>query len=186
MRLGHLELARCSAPVLKEIARTFNVTAHIAVLDGDQALFLAKADGEIRPCCDIYSGRRTNLQCSAVGKILLAYMDTAKQAEYLSRHRVMRHTPRSIASAEQLTAMVDAVRHDGYALDDQEEELLVRCLAVPVFDQRNVFSCALGITGTPNEIRTGEFHRLINFLKRRSGQLKAVISQPSALSSSDS
>jgi IclR family pca regulon transcriptional regulator len=110
-------------------------------------------------------------------------MEESKRAEYLSRHRVMRHTTRSIATAEQLTSEINTVRNDGYALDDQEEELFVRCLAVPVFNQTNVFCCALGITGTPNEIRTAEFERVINYLKKMSEQLKTYISEPSALMS---
>src|SRR5215475_3447502 len=74
-RLNHLTLSRRSKPILETIAASLNVIAHVAVRDGDQALFIDKADGVREPCCDIYPGRRTNLQCTAVGKILLAHME---------------------------------------------------------------------------------------------------------------
>ncbi len=172
--LNHLELSRRAMPVLKTIAASQGVTAHVAVLDGDQALFVNKVDGEGQPCCDIYPGRKTNLQCTAVGKVLLAWMNDEQRREFLARHRLIRHTNRTIATAEELGAMIDRVRQRGYAVDDQEEELYVRCLAVPVFGPREEFHCALGITGSPRDIRASNFKALVEYLKHMSGKLGAT------------
>ena len=169
--LNHLELSRRAMPVLRAVAASLRVTAHIAVLDGDQALFVDKVDGARQPCCDIYPGRRTNLNCTAVGKVLLAYMPEKKLREFLLKHHFMRHTNRTIASADALIEEIRRVRRVGYAYDDQEEELFVRCLAVPVFNLDGAMANALGITGSVNEIRTDNFKHLSEYMKQISAQI---------------
>lgn len=170
-RADHLELSRCAMPVLRGIATSFNVTAHLAVLDGDQALFVNKADGQDQPCCDIYPGRRTNLQCTAVGRVLLASMTAENRREFLGRHRLIRHTNKTIANAGEMNALIDRVQAAGYGWDDQEEELFVRCLAVPVFDRLNAPIGALGITGTTNDIRPDNLKFLVEHMKQMSKRI---------------
>lgn len=168
--LKQLELSRRSRPVLETIALSLKVTAHVAVLDGDQALFVTKVDGVQQPCCDIYPGRRTNLQCTAVGKVLLAYASDEEQRTFLARHPPIRHTSRTIVSPERITDEISWVRQRGYALDNQEEELRVRCVAVPIFrDGRPV--AALGITGTLSEIRPDNVEELAAYLKSMSSEI---------------
>lgn len=168
--LDQLDLARRSRTVLETVAATLKVTAHVAVLDGDQALFVQKADGVRQPCCDIYAGRRTNLQCTAVGKILLAFVSPEEQRTFLARHRSIRHTTRTIVSPEKLMEEIRLVRKRGYALDNQEEELLVRCLAVPIFSRERAVA-ALGLTGTVTDIHPGNIEQLAKYLAAMSGQI---------------
>jgi len=168
--LDQLDLSRRSRPVLGSIATGLKVTAHVAVLDGDQALFVNKADGTPQPCSDIYPGRRTNLQCTAVGKILLPFVNPEQQQNFLSRHRSIRHTTRTIISPEALMEEIMRVRRRGYALDNQEEELMVRCLAVPIFNQGRAVG-ALGITGTLSDIRPDNVEALAGYMNKMSGQI---------------
>jgi DNA-binding IclR family transcriptional regulator len=178
--LNHRELSRRAMPVLRAVAASLHVTAHIAVLDSDQALFVDKVDGTRQPCCDIYPGRRTNLNCTAVGKVLLAYMPEKKLREFLLRHHFMRHTSRTIASADALIGEVRRVRRVGYAYDDQEEELFVRCLAVPVFNPDGGTADALGITGSVNEIQPEDFKDLSEYMKQMSAQIFGGVASKSA------
>lgn len=163
--LDQLDLSRRSGPILRSIAENLKVTAHVVVLDGDQALFVNKADGVEQPVCDIYPGRRTNLQCTAVGKILLAFVMPEEQRSFLARHRSIRHTPRSIVSPERLLDEIEWVRARGYAVDNQEEELFVRCLSVPVL-QAGQPVAALGITGRPVDIRPDGIVELAGYLRQ--------------------
>jgi DNA-binding IclR family transcriptional regulator len=168
--LNQLDLSRRSQAILETVATSLKVTAHVAVLDGDQALFVNKADGVRQPCCDIYPGRKTNLQCTAIGKILLAYASEEEQRMFLARHPSIRHTSRTIVSPEALMEEIGCVRKRGYALDNQEEQLLIRCVAVPIFNAGRPVA-ALGITGTLSEIRPDNVVELATYLKRMSSQI---------------
>jgi DNA-binding IclR family transcriptional regulator len=170
--LNQLDLSRRSEPVLTAIAGSLNVTAHVSVQDGDQALFVNKADGMGQPCCDIYPGRRTNLHCTAIGKILLANLSDEERRMFFARHRFIRHTSRTIVHPEALIEEIAGVRKLGYATDNQEEELQVRCLAVRICNGSEPVA-ALGITGTPSEIRPDpdQIQGLVAYLKKMSGQI---------------
>lgn len=104
--LSQLDLSRRSRTMLESIAVAVTVTAHLAVLDGDQVLFVNKVDCVQQPCCDIYPGRKTDLQCTAVGKILLAYLSEEEQRAFLARHRSIRHTSRTIRLSGRITGRV--------------------------------------------------------------------------------
>jgi DNA-binding IclR family transcriptional regulator len=169
--VDQVDLSRRATPVLKSLSAALKVTAHIAVLDGDQALFVSKIDSIRQPCCDIYPGRRTNLQCTAVGKVLLAYVSKEDERGFLARHRSIQHTKRTIVSPEELLREISGVRKSGYARDDQEEALFVRCLAVPIFDQASTPVAALGITGTLAEIRPYNIEFLAQYLKQMSERI---------------
>jgi IclR family transcriptional regulator, KDG regulon repressor len=168
--LQRLDLARRSRTVLETVAGALKVTAHVSVLDGEQVLFVSKVDGVQQPCSDIYPGRRTNLQCTAVGKTLLASMCEEEQRAFLGRHRTLRHTSRTIVCPDKLLEELAWVLKRGYALDNQEEELLVRCVAVPIFSGGRTVA-ALGITGTVSEIRPDTVEELGAYLKRMSSQI---------------
>ena len=171
-QLNELDLSRRSRGILETVANSLKVTANVAVLSGDQALFIHKVDGVRNPCCDIYPGRRTNLQCTAVGKILLAYASEEDQRMLLARHRPIRHTSRTIVAREALMEEIGWVRKRGYALDNQEEELHVRCLAVPLFSKRRP-AAAMGIAGTLSEIRPDNIEELASYLKQMSSQISS-------------
>ena len=169
--MNHLELTEAAMPVLKSISSSLALTSFISVLEGDQVLFLAKADGPRQTPCDVYSGRKANAQCTAVGKVLLAWMDNEEQERFLSRHHVIPHTNRTITSKDALVEELKRVRKLGYAIDDQEEALSIRCLAVPVITKESPGTVALGITGSVAEIRLNNISSLVGHLKQMANQI---------------
>jgi IclR family KDG regulon transcriptional repressor len=164
--LRHLEAAERAMPALKSISATISLTSFISVLEGDQVLFLLKADGPHRTSCDVYPGRKANAQCTAVGKILLAWMDQESQKSFLHRHQSIPHTSRTITSNEALLEELRRVRQAGYAIDDQEEALGIRCLAVPVLTPEAPGTISLGITGNLTEIRPDNIVSLTRYLRQ--------------------
>jgi len=169
---NQLDLSRRARPALETIAHALRVTAHIAVLAGDQALFVNRVDGVAQPCCDIYPGRRANLHCTAVGKILLAYMSDEERRVFLATHRPIRDATRTIVCRGSFIEEISWVRKQGYSFDNQEEELLVRCVAVPIFTDRRPIA-TLGITGGLSEIRPDNVEDLAAFLKTMARQIFA-------------
>lgn len=124
------------APVLEELAARFGETAHYAVLDGREIVYRAKVDpptGAVRLTSTV--GGRNPAHTTAVGKLLLAHrLDSVRAVRaWIGRSPLPRRTPGSLCTAEDLHRDLEAVRERGYAVDDQENEIGVHCLAVPVF-----------------------------------------------------
>jgi IclR family KDG regulon transcriptional repressor len=136
---------------MKWLVEVTRCTSQLAILAEDQAMYIQKVEGPGLIQFDSYVGKRTNLHCTGVGKVLLAY---APDPEHLlNRKSFARYTNKTITSPGALRRELVKVRQRGYALDDEEEELEVRCIAAPVFNQSGDFMAALAIAGTVGQIR---------------------------------
>jgi DNA-binding IclR family transcriptional regulator len=120
---------------------------------------------------DVFPGKRANLHCTAVGNILLAGQRKEALEAFLSDHSLMRHTSKTIRSAEELRVRLELVRKQGYALDDEEQALGIRCLAVPLHDALRKVTGALGISGPLQEIQQENIAYLVACLKRKSAEI---------------
>jgi IclR family acetate operon transcriptional repressor len=126
---GRPETARVQ-PLLEELAERFGETAHYAVLAATDIVYRAKMDpphGAVRLTSVV--GGRNAAYSTAVGKVLLGYL-----TDPLDRFRfpLEQKTAHTLVTREALLADIDASRERGYGLDDQENEVGVNCLAIPV------------------------------------------------------
>ena len=161
-----LSLSDRALPHMERLARETGLTSHLAVLDEEQSLYVQKVSGPGAIRFDTHVGKRANSHCTAVGKVLLAHANGGVLEDVLSRTRLTRHTMNTIASGNELRAELGHVRRVGFAYDDQEEELDVRCIAVPVFDAMGRFSASLGLTGTISQIYADNTKFLIEAARR--------------------
>ncbi|GIE46689.1 IclR family transcriptional regulator [Amorphoplanes nipponensis] len=131
-RPDHLRIA----PVLTALTERYGETAHYAVLDGHTVVYRAKVDpaaGALRLTSTV--GGRNPVHSTAVGKLLLAYAlgdDDAVRA-WAAERPLAQRTPHTLTSPDALAAELRTIRARGYAVDDQENEPGIVCLAVPVF-----------------------------------------------------
>lgn len=139
-------------------------TAQLAVMADDQAMYIQKVEGPGLIQFDSYVGKRTNLHCTGVGKILLAYAPEPKREHILNKKSFARYTNKTITSPSLLRKHLIKVRQRGYAIDDEEEELEVRCVAAPVFNQFGDFMAALTIAGTVGQIRDENIDDLAQYV----------------------
>jgi DNA-binding IclR family transcriptional regulator len=149
---------------MKWLAEVTRCTSQLAILADDQAMYIQKVEGPGLVQFDSYVGKRTNLHCTGVGKVLLAH--SADQEHLLNRKSFARYTKKTITSPAALRRELAKVRQRGYAIDDEEEELEVRCLAAPVFNQSGGCIAALAIAGTIREISDDKLEEFAGLLIR--------------------
>lgn len=123
-------------PVLETLAERFGETAHYAVLEGREIVYRAKVDpptGAVRLTSTI--GGRNPAHATGVGKLLLASrLHTIGEIDaWIGDAPLVRRTPQTLCSAEELHRELAGIRERGYAVDDQENEVGVNCVAVPVY-----------------------------------------------------
>ena len=148
------ELATLALPALRAAVELSGETANVAGLEGDAMVYLAQSPSPhtLRIFAEV--GRRVPLHSTAVGKVVLAGMDDAKADALLRAGRLEARTPRTLTTVEALEEELRRVRAQGFALDDEEQELGVRCVAVPVGAGR-WGALALSVSG-PTERMTRE------------------------------
>jgi IclR family transcriptional regulator, KDG regulon repressor len=144
--LGQLDLRRVSLPYLEELNRQTRETIHLTLRHGLLAVYIEKLDSpeQLR----IYSriGAAVPLYCTAVGKVMLAYMPDEERERALPQLGLKRFTPNTVGNLQELAAELYRVRKNGYACDLEEHELHIRCIAAPVWDHEGKVSASVSIT----------------------------------------
>jgi DNA-binding IclR family transcriptional regulator len=163
--LGHrmsrsVAITEVARPHLEAFAAESNLCAHMAISDNGQGVFIEKVQPAGSPEFDTYIGRRMDLHCTALGKIILAHDTSEVVQQVLSKRVYARYTRNTVTTQAALRREVQRVRANGYALDNEEEELGSRCVAVPITDSAGRFLAALSTTGTLAQIVSEEIPAL--------------------------
>lgn len=153
------------------LAAEARLTCHLAVMENGQAVYVQKVDGPGFIRFDTRVGKRTNLHCTSVGKVLLAYGSAMQRNEFFVNTTFARYTRKTIATAQELKAELEKVKVRGFALDDQEEELEVRCVAVPVFTPKGELLAALSVTGTVGQLGDQALPRTVELLQKAAARI---------------
>ncbi len=138
-----------AAPHLRRLVEQLGETANLALLDSDRIAYVAQVPGRHSMRMFTEVGRRVLPHCTAVGKVLLATTPTAEVHELLLRTGMPRYTDRTFTDAASFDAELDRTRERGYAVDEGEQEVGVRCVAVAVAQAgpRPVARLAVSISG---------------------------------------
>jgi IclR family KDG regulon transcriptional repressor len=139
--LNRMPIREKAKPYLYRLVEQTGECAHTAVYSEGKALMIddVQAEASLRVVGGI--GRMIPLHCTAVGKALLAFSDLPIPA-YLEAE-----TTRTITDHETLERHLEQIRASGYALDDEEHQEGVRCLAAPVYDYMGIMIATIGISG---------------------------------------
>ena len=121
-------------PYLVELVTMTNETANLAILDGDEVVYIAQAPSPHQMRMFTEPGRRVRPHCTAVGKALLAQLPDAEVRAILRRTGMPAITTTTITDPDALLEHLDVIRRQGYAVDDGEQEHGVRCFAVAIPD----------------------------------------------------
>ncbi|HEY3688438.1 MAG TPA: IclR family transcriptional regulator [Streptosporangiaceae bacterium] len=135
IRLGETAsrmLGSWARPWLSTLVDEIGETANLALLDGDRIVYVAQVPSRHSMRMFTEVGRRFPPHCTGVGKALLAQLPPETAAGIVRRTGMPAHTPKTITDPDTLQAQLVSIRAQGYAVDDGEQELGVRCVAVPV------------------------------------------------------
>lgn len=145
--LQKLELDSVARPFMERLASETGQTVSLAILDNVEIIYVAfeKAQREL----DIQSqiGARHPANATALGKVMLADCDPVTLASELRDYPLPRLTHRTIHSVDALLANLDQVRAQGYALDDEERGIGIRCIAAPIRRSDGRVIAAISIAG---------------------------------------
>jgi DNA-binding IclR family transcriptional regulator len=144
--LGQLDIRRVSLPYLQELNRQTRETIHLTVRHGLSAVYVEKLDSPEQLRIHSRIGAAVPLYCTAVGKIMLAYMPDDEREKVLPQLGLKRLTPNTVGNLQELDAELYRVRKNGYACDLEEHELHIRCVAAPIWDHAGGVNASLSIT----------------------------------------
>lgn len=144
----NLDLLSEARPVIRELGRETQETIHLAAIDETHLVYLDKVEStrNLRVAMMSRIGSSAPTYCTGVGKALLAFVDEETRDHTLAAEHFEQYTPSTITDREALEKELDRIRTAGVALDNEEHELGVRCVAAPVLDPDGRAVAAISIS----------------------------------------
>lgn len=166
-----VDLARVALPHMEELMRVARENVNLVILEDDSAVYVAQVpcDRTVRMFTRI--GERAPLHCTGVGKVLLAYLPPEERAALLARTGLPRFTPATICDVGTLEQELEETAARGYALDREERERDVACLAAPVRDYSGAVVAALSLSAPASRLSPARQEELLPYLLATAGAI---------------
>ena len=163
--LSGIDVREVALPIMRHLVEKTNLTCHLAILDGPDAVYIEKVEptGFLR--VDTWVGRRMKVHATSVGKALVAHIPQEKLEKIISEAGMEKRTPKTITTLPRLLKELEKVRTQGYAVDDEENNMGARCVGASVFNQQGLIEAAVGLSGTINQVNSQTMPRILEALK---------------------
>jgi DNA-binding IclR family transcriptional regulator len=175
LAVQHMGLGLQIQPVLEAVARECNETVNVGVLDGTDVLYVNKVVSKQILRMDSQIGRRVPAYCTAMGKLLLAYLPPEvllRTLEAMSFERLTMHT---VADAGELKKQLLRVRELGYSFDNQELAEGIRCVAVPIRNRFDQVIAALSVSAPSVRFDKPKVAAFVQLARAAAEQISAQI-----------
>lgn len=165
MKLSNVELKIEASPYLRELVTRLGLPVQMAILEGTEAIFIDKI--ESRNSFRMYSqiGKRIPLYASGVGKVLLLQASDEEIRQKLETVEFTAFTPKTLTNVEAVIEAVKVARKKGYAIDDEEHEEGIFCVAAPIYDYRDKIIAAISVGDINKQFVKGTNAKQIELIK---------------------
>jgi IclR family KDG regulon transcriptional repressor len=181
--LGRMEFWEQAHPIMEQLAEQTHETIHLAVLDENRLVYLGKIEStqSLRVSMMSRIGQSAPTYCTGVGKLLLAHLPPEEAESILEREDMRGFTNNTITDRAQLARELESIRQNGYALDNEEHEIGVRCVAAPVTNNEGVVIAALSISMPSVRLPNSEIPRYRAFVTKAAADISKRLGAPGSL-----
>jgi DNA-binding IclR family transcriptional regulator len=169
---------RAALPYLQDLVQNLGETGHLAVLEGTEAVTIEVVDGWQTVRMHSWVGKRSPAHCSSMGKALLAGLPAAEIDARYPQARLEARTDRTITDTGELKRHLAQVRGRGYAVDRQELEPHLCCVAGPVFDKTGTVVASISVSGPDSRIDEASIPAIAEVVRHAAWQISARLGAP--------
>jgi IclR family transcriptional regulator, KDG regulon repressor len=167
--MNMLPLRQTARPYLEWLVKVTSECSHTAVYAEGKALVIDDVETANTLRVAGQTGRMIPLHCTAVGKVLLAFSDIP------TPQTLSHHTTRTITDPDQLQTHLTQIRQNGYALDDEEYDEGIRCIAAPVYSYLGLAIATIGISGPAVRMTETCIREFSETVKQAASELSAAM-----------
>lgn len=169
-----------SLPPIQALAEETGETVHVGILHEGEVVTVQVVEGTHAVRMHSRVGKRSPAHASALGKLLMAYLPDAEVDGIIARHGLPRFTAHTITTPEALREALHQIRQQGFAPDEEEIELGLRCLAAPITDHSGRPSAALGISAPASRMDEARRAALLPRVKAAALQVSRMLGSPTS------
>jgi len=156
----HISLINEAQSVLEELTAKTGETSSLDMIINNRSTIMSQVVGTPPTAVQSVVGAQVHMHACATGKVLLSGM-TIDRVDRILSEGLIRFTPNTITDHEQLMSEIEVIRKRGYAFDNEERFIGVRCIAVPIYDHTNKIIAAIHISSPVNRMSEENFLELI-------------------------
>ncbi len=162
--IEQFDMRERAQPHLRRLVAETEETAHLCVLEHAHVIYIDKIEPARSVRMITRVGASNPLYCTSVGKVMLAFLPEERIDEIVRLIQFERFTQRTIQTVEALRAEIDKTRRRGYAIDDEEFEEGLRCIAVPILDAQRMPVAAVSVSGPSFRVTAHKLPSIANHL----------------------
>lgn len=174
LAIGRIRLADKGYSHLVQLSKTTQATAHIVVMNQGEAMYIAKVE-DSNSIIRSYVGKRVPLHSSAVGKVILGAMSEEQFDSIYKDKELQVFTQNTIKNVNVLKACVGEVLQNGYALDNEELEEGLRCVAAPIKNYEGKTIAALSVSSLAPKLSSGRLPEIISQVQKTAFEISRDI-----------
>jgi IclR family pca regulon transcriptional regulator len=181
LELGHAYLSSTplvpsAQPILDRLSEAVRESCSVSILDGTDILYVARSSATMRILSvDLGIGSRLPAYCTAMGRVLLAFQSEARLREYFAAAKFAACTKHTLTSRRKLMEQLAEVRKLGYAIVDQELEIGLRSISVPVRAKANTVIAAMNVGTQAARVSIAELERIHPDLQKAAHDLSILL-----------
>lgn len=154
--LDQIDVRQVALPHLQELRGWCGESVNLAVRDGGQIVYIERLTTTQSLGMRAKVGYRAPMHCTALGKAILSGMPLEKVEEHIRQYGLQTVTDQSITDLAQFFQEMERIREQGFAVDNEENEIGVRCVAAPIFDHSNRPVAAVSISSPVLRLQPSE------------------------------
>ena len=169
-------LSSAAQPILERMSAALRESFSVATLDGEDIVYVARTSVNRVMSVDLHIGSRLPAYCTSMGRVLLAYLPSELLENYLAKVVLTPYTTRTVNSIEKLRLHLRNIRRNGYAICDQEYEVGLRSLAVPVYSPSGRAVATINLSGNAQRMSVLDMQtRYLPHLRNAASELSVFL-----------
>lgn len=156
---------------LVDIMKRTGETVHLILKDGFEGVYIDKVEGEQSIPMVSRLGMKVDLYSTASGKSILAFVPEKELKEYLKIVELKPKTPNTITNPRVLKRELEKIRKRGYAVDNEENEIGIMCVGVPIFDHNGYPVAGVSISGVARKFTEEKIEEYSDVLKEKAEEI---------------
>lgn len=175
---NRFEIRRIAKPYMHRLSMMFKETINLGLFKNQEIIHIDKIDSLEVLRMDSALGDKAPAYCTGLGKSILAFLPEHELTHYIDNTDLVALAPNTITDKKEFLAELARIRQNGYALDDEEMTIGLRCIAAPIFDHNAYPAYAISISGPAMRLTHRALEDMKEILLTASRELSTAMGTP--------
>jgi DNA-binding IclR family transcriptional regulator len=173
--VSKLDVVKTARPFLEQLLSRTNLTSHLGTIYDHRVIFIDKIEPKSFIRFSTFPGMRSDIHMSSLGKAMAAHLTEPELDEIVAKIGLGTYTVNTITDRVAFDQELERIRQSGYAIENEEGELGIRCVGAPIFDNTGRVVAAVSVTGLVSQIPEEDFPKLGQIVRETAESISTAL-----------